>query len=129
MEGKAVVGKVNVDENTEVPVEYNIRGIPALLIFKNGEVVDKVTGKDAHTIESYVHFHPDFSLHINDDNNVILKCHEDDFAVLSIDSHCHGRIEKTIYCPEFGLKQPIECLVISRFGAFPSELSYRLQRL
>ena len=92
-------------------------------------IVDKVTGKDAHTIESYVHFHPDFSLHINDDNTVILKCHEDDFAVLSIDSHCDGRIEKTIYCPEFGLKQPIECLVISRFGAFPTELSYRLQRL
>ena len=44
MEDKAVVGKVNVDENTEVPVEYGIRNIPTLLIFKNGEVVDKVVG-------------------------------------------------------------------------------------
>jgi len=44
MKGKAVVGKVNVDENTEVPVEYGIRNIPTLLIFKNGEVVDKVVG-------------------------------------------------------------------------------------
>ena len=44
MEGKAVVAKVNVDENTEVPVEYGIRNIPTLLIFKNGEVVDKVVG-------------------------------------------------------------------------------------
>ena len=44
MEVKAVVGKVNVDENTEVPVEYGIRNIPTLLIFKNGEVVDKVVG-------------------------------------------------------------------------------------
>ena len=44
MEGKAVVGKVNVDENTEVPVEYGIRNIPTLLIFKNGEVVDKIVG-------------------------------------------------------------------------------------
>jgi len=44
MEGKAVVGKVNVDENTEVPVEYSIRSIPTLLIFKNGEVVDKFVG-------------------------------------------------------------------------------------
>ena len=43
-EGKAVVGKVNVDENTEVPVEYGIRNIPTLLIFKNGDVVDKVVG-------------------------------------------------------------------------------------
>ena len=44
MEGKAVVGIVNVDENTEVPVVYGIRNIPTLLIFKNGEVVDKIVG-------------------------------------------------------------------------------------
>jgi uncharacterized heparinase superfamily protein len=92
-------------------------------------VVDKLIGKGVHTVESYVHFHPDFSAHVNDDNTVTLKCHEDDFAVLSVDSHCEARIEKTIYCPEFGLKQPIDCLVISRFGVFPTELSYRLQRL
>ncbi len=92
-------------------------------------VVDKLRGKNAHTIESHVHFHPDFSAHVNDDNTVTLKCHGHDFAVLSFDSHCDARIEKTIYCPEFGLKQPIDCLVISRFGVFPTELSYRLQRL
>lgn len=91
-------------------------------------VVDKLTGKGVQRVESYVHFHPDFSAHVNDDKSVTLKCHEDDFAVLSIDSHCEVRIEKTIYCPEFGLKQPIDCLVISASGVFPLELSYRLQR-
>ena len=40
-EGKAVVGKVNVDENPEISVRYGIRNIPALLFFKNGEIVDK----------------------------------------------------------------------------------------
>ncbi|MGB1988672.1 MAG: thioredoxin [Flavobacteriales bacterium] len=43
-DGKAVVGKVNVDDNSVVPSEYGIRNIPALLIFKNGEIVDKVIG-------------------------------------------------------------------------------------
>ena len=43
-EGKAVVGKVNVDDNSQVPSDYGIRNIPALLIFKNGEIVDKVIG-------------------------------------------------------------------------------------
>ena len=43
-DGKAVVGKVNVDDNSAVPSEYGIRNIPALLIFKNGEIVDKVIG-------------------------------------------------------------------------------------
>ena len=43
-EGKAIVGKVNVDDNSAVPSEYGIRNIPALLVFKNGEIVDKVIG-------------------------------------------------------------------------------------
>lgn len=43
-EGKAKIGKVNVDYNPEVSVKYGIRSIPALLIFKDGEVVDQIIG-------------------------------------------------------------------------------------
>jgi thioredoxin 1 len=43
-EGKAVIGKVNVDENPEPAVQFGIRSIPTLLIFKNGQVVDKLVG-------------------------------------------------------------------------------------
>lgn len=41
---EAIVGKLNVDENSDIPVEYGIRSIPTLLIFKDGELVDKVVG-------------------------------------------------------------------------------------
>ena len=44
LEGKAVIGKVNVDENSEASANYGVRNIPTLLVFKNGEVVDKVVG-------------------------------------------------------------------------------------
>lgn len=43
-DGKAVIGKVNVDANPEVSAKFTIRSIPALLIFKNGEIVDKQIG-------------------------------------------------------------------------------------
>ncbi|MEQ1625449.1 MAG: thioredoxin [Sediminibacterium sp.] len=43
-EGRAVVGKLNVDENPEIPTNYNVRGIPTFLIFKNGELKEKVVG-------------------------------------------------------------------------------------
>lgn len=43
-EGKAVVGKVDVDNNQQVSLEYGIRNIPTILIFKNGEVVDRLVG-------------------------------------------------------------------------------------
>lgn len=43
-DGKAKVGKVDVDSNPEISVKYGIRSIPALLIFKNGEVVDQIVG-------------------------------------------------------------------------------------
>lgn len=43
-EGKALVGKVDVDNNQEISMQYGIRNIPTVLIFKNGEVVDKLVG-------------------------------------------------------------------------------------
>ena len=43
-EGKAVVGKVDVDNNQEISMQYGIRNIPTVLIFKKGEVVDKLVG-------------------------------------------------------------------------------------
>ncbi|MGB3468695.1 MAG: thioredoxin [Cyclobacteriaceae bacterium] len=43
-DGKAVIGKVDVDANPNVSAEFGIRSIPTLLIFKNGEVVDKQVG-------------------------------------------------------------------------------------
>jgi thioredoxin 1 len=42
--GKLKVVKMNVDENMNTPGKFNIRGIPALLIFKGGAVVDQVVG-------------------------------------------------------------------------------------
>ncbi len=41
---KIVIGKVDVDENNDISVEYGIRNIPALLFFKDGKVVDKIIG-------------------------------------------------------------------------------------
>lgn len=48
--GKAVVGKVNVDENSSVAAQFGIRNIPTLLVFKNGEVVDKQVGVAAKNV-------------------------------------------------------------------------------
>lgn len=43
-EGKAVVGKLNVDQNAQVSMKYGIRSIPTILFFKNGQVVDRSVG-------------------------------------------------------------------------------------
>lgn len=43
-DGKAIVGKVNVDENRAISEKFGIRNIPTLLVFKNGEIVDKQIG-------------------------------------------------------------------------------------
>jgi len=43
-DGKALIGKVNVDENPEISMKYGIRSIPTVLIMKNGEVVEKQVG-------------------------------------------------------------------------------------
>ena len=43
-EGKAVIGKVNVDEAASISSKYGIRNIPTLLFIKSGEVIDKHVG-------------------------------------------------------------------------------------
>ncbi len=43
-DGKVNVGKLNVDNNSQVPVEFGITSIPAILFFKNGQLVDKIVG-------------------------------------------------------------------------------------
>jgi thioredoxin len=42
--GRAKVGKLNVDDNQNVASQYNIRGIPTLLLFKNGQILEQVVG-------------------------------------------------------------------------------------
>jgi thioredoxin 1 len=44
LSGKAVIGKLDVDENPEVSMNYGIRSVPTLLIFKGGQVVDQIIG-------------------------------------------------------------------------------------
>jgi thioredoxin 1 len=43
-DGKLRVGKVDVDNNPEVPLRYGIRSIPTLMIFKGGNVVEQIIG-------------------------------------------------------------------------------------
>ena len=43
-EGRAVIGKVDVDSNPNVSAKFGIRSIPTMLFFKNGEIVDKQVG-------------------------------------------------------------------------------------
>ena len=55
MEGQIKVAKVNIDDNPRAPSRYGIRGIPTLLLFKGGELVDRKVGADSKgNIESWI---------------------------------------------------------------------------
>ena len=41
---QVVIRKMNVDENRNTPQKYGVRGIPTMILFKNGEVVDQIVG-------------------------------------------------------------------------------------
>ncbi|MCY7357579.1 MAG: thioredoxin [Rudanella sp.] len=49
-EGKAVVAKMDVDQNSKVPAQFGIRSIPTLMVFKNGQMIDKVIGAVAKSV-------------------------------------------------------------------------------
>ena len=57
-EGKALIGKLNVDENPEVSMKYGIRSIPTILIIKNGQVVDRQVGTTSkHILAAKIESH------------------------------------------------------------------------
>ena len=49
-EGQVIIGKCDVDDNSDVAAEYGIRHIPTVLFFKNGEIVDKQVGAVAKPV-------------------------------------------------------------------------------
>ena len=52
-EGKAYVGKVNVDEEAELAIKYGVRSIPTLLFFEKGQLVNRMVGvQDKEDIET-----------------------------------------------------------------------------
>ena len=56
--GRLTVAKMNVDENPEVPMRFGIRGIPTLMLFKGGSMVDTIVGAvDKDTIRKMVERH------------------------------------------------------------------------
>lgn len=49
-DGKATVGKLDVDSNPDVTMKFGIRNIPTILFFKNGEIADKQVGAVAKSV-------------------------------------------------------------------------------
>lgn len=43
-EGRASIGKINVDENSATAADYGVMSIPTLIVFKDGKIVDKIVG-------------------------------------------------------------------------------------
>ena len=72
-EGKVKVGKVNTDENPQIATQHQINSIPTLMIFKGGEVVERLVG-------GHVEAHP---RHVADDDGVCVVRREEAESVLA----------------------------------------------
>ena len=49
-EGRVVITKMNVDDNSETPTNFMIRGIPTIIMFKGGEEVGRIVGAQTHGV-------------------------------------------------------------------------------
>ncbi len=49
-EGKVLIGKMNIEQSTETPIEYSVRNIPTILFIKDGEVKDRHVGSASKAV-------------------------------------------------------------------------------
>jgi thioredoxin 1 len=57
-DGRVIVAKMNVDENPATPMRFSIRGIPTLLLFKGGQIVEQIVGlADKDTLKKMIEKH------------------------------------------------------------------------
>ena len=52
LKGKLIIAKVNIDENPDIPAKFGVRGIPTMILFKDGKDVDQLVGN--HSKENIV---------------------------------------------------------------------------
>ena len=72
--GKAKVYKMDVDKNNSTPMRYGVRGIPTLLIFKNGQVAEQIVGYvPKETIEKALNKHVNSTASTSADASTILQ--------------------------------------------------------
>ncbi|MBX7232413.1 MAG: thioredoxin [Bdellovibrionales bacterium] len=58
LQGKVKILKLNIDENPEMPAKYNVRGIPTMILFKDGKQIEQIVGNHPKdTIKSVVTKH------------------------------------------------------------------------
>ena len=49
-DGKVLIGKVDIDNNSDIPSQFGVRNIPTILFFKDGKMVDKIVGAVAKSV-------------------------------------------------------------------------------
>jgi thioredoxin 1 len=58
LDGRLMIAKLNVDENSKIPMEYTIRSIPTLLLFKGGAIVESMVGvQDKNSLKRLLEQH------------------------------------------------------------------------
>jgi len=95
-------------------------------------IQDKVQGEGVHRVDSYLHFHPDIEIEEKSEGLWHLARGQSSVAYLTVkgitDESVTVRIEPGWYCPEFGIRQRNQVLVISTKTVLTANLSYRIER-
>jgi uncharacterized heparinase superfamily protein len=100
---------------------------PDLKMFHKVIVTDQVTGKGQHLVESFIHLHPDIEMQHIQNNEFDLMHNKSRMASIRLPEDQGCRVDKSVYCPEFGKKIPNQVLVLFTQGTLPMTLRYEIQ--
>ena len=99
--------------------------------YANGawRIEDSLAGQGTHTIENFVHLHPDYSAMHADGEVRIETAAGRCVAVVRPESDCHVTLEKGYYCPKFGQIKENDVIVMNKAGKFPIQMAYQINKV
>jgi uncharacterized heparinase superfamily protein len=89
-------------------------------------IEDRIEGRGLHTVESFIHVHPELEAVDLRNGTVELLCHQTPIAVIKIPDAQGYVVDAAFYCPEFGVRIQNPLIVIRREGELPMTLSYEV---
>jgi len=90
---------------------------------------DQLQGQSRHDVKNFIHIHPDFRARVEGNHIFVCDVQDRQIATIQVEGEVEISLEKSWYCPEFGLKFENDVVNLRAHPELPFEMTYRITKV